>query len=80
MKLRFSGLTGPVLNAFNNLNDYLERLRSVPLRQVATLADLPNADAWDCRQIIVLDVGGATMGVVTASAGVWKNYLGVTVA
>lgn len=80
MKLAFSGLTGPVLNFANVVQSAFDNLISVRIRVVATVADLPNAEAWQGRPILVRDIGGGTKGIAYALDGVWINYAGATIA
>lgn len=76
MKLAFSGLTGPVLNFANQVQRAFDGLLSVPLKQVADVASLPNPEPWKHRQIIVADIGGGTFGVATSDGTVWRNAAG----
>ena len=81
MKVIQTVLTGPVLAFANSVQRVLDLLVSVPLSEVGTRADLPNAAKNNRRQIIVRDIDGAgTWGIATASGGVWKSYAGVTIA
>lgn len=79
MKIPFSGLTGPVLNFANAVQSAFDGMRSVRSEIVADVASLPNATAWQGRQIIVRDIDGAgTMGTATALDGDWYDYAGAT--
>ncbi len=80
MKLAFSGLTGPVLNFANAVQNAFDNLLSVRIRIVATVADLPSATAWQGRPILVRDIGGGNKGIAYALDGVWINYAGATIA
>ena len=74
MKIPFSGLTGPVLDFANGVQRGFDGLLSVRLRIVDAATDLPNATAWNGRQIIVRDIDGAgNPGVATALDGDWYN-------
>ena len=76
MKLAFSGLTGPVLNFANQVQRAFDDLLSVPLKQVADVASLPNPEPWKHRQIIVTDIGGGTFGVATSDGTAWYDPSG----
>lgn len=77
MKIAFSGLTGPVLNFANAVQQAFERLTSVRLTVVDSVSDLPPASAWANRQIIVRDIDGAgTKGIATAIDGAWIDHNG----
>ncbi len=78
MKIPFSGLTGAALNFANAVQSAFDGLVSVRIRVVATVADLPNAEAWQGRPILVRDIGGGTKGIAYALDGVWINYAGAT--
>lgn len=79
MSLPKSGLSGPFLAFANAVQATLERLSSVRLTIVNTTADLPNAQAWQGRQIIVRDMGAGTKGIATALDGVWLDHTGATI-
>lgn len=78
MKIPFSGLTGPALNFANAVNAAFDRLLSVEMKVVGTVADLPNASAWQGRAVLVRNIGGGAKGIAYALDGVWINYAGVT--
>lgn len=72
MKIPFSGLAGPALNFANAVNDAFDRLASVPLKIVATSADLPNPEANQGRQFIIRDTGQTAH----ALDGAWLDAMG----
>lgn len=73
MKLPFSGLTGPVLNFANAVQQALDQQESVRMKIVANVAALPNATAWQGRKILVRDIGAGVKGEATALDGVWTT-------
>lgn len=77
MNLPKSGLSGPVLNFANAVQQAFELLTSVRLRVVDAVSDLPPASAWTNRQIIVRDIDGAgTAGIATSLDGAWIDHNG----
>ena len=66
-----------MLDFANAVQRAFDGLLSVRLRIVDATTDLPNATAWNGRQIIVRDIDGAgTMGVATALDGAWYDNSG----
>lgn len=81
MRLAFSGLTGPVLNFANAVQAAFIALTSVRLTIINDTTELPNAEQWQGRQIIIRDIDGAgTKGIATALDGAWLDYTGATIA
>lgn len=80
MSLPKSGLSGPVLAFANAVQGVLDRLTSVPLTIVNTVSNLPNAQAWQGRQILVRDLGAGSSGILTALDGAWLDHTGATIA
>lgn len=72
MRIPFAGLTGPVLAFANKVQQAFDQLTSVRLTIVATDADLPTAEQWQGRQIIIRD----TKIVATAIDGAWYDPTG----
>lgn len=81
MRIAFSGLSGPFLAFANSVQAVFNQLASVRLTIFDTVSDLPNAEQWHGRQVIVRDIDGAgTMGIATALDGAWLDYTGATIA
>lgn len=75
MVIPFSGLVGPVLNFAVRVNQAFESLASVPLKIVDAVADLPNAETYQGRSVLVRSLGYAA----TALDGVWLDPTGAPV-
>lgn len=81
MTLPKLGLAGPALNFANAVQRWCDGLASVRMQVVNTVADLPNADLWSGRQVIVRDIDGAgTPGLAFALDGAWHDMTGAAIA
>jgi hypothetical protein len=81
MTLPKTGLSGPFLNFANGVQRALNALRSVPVAVYGTVSDLPKADEWQGRAVIVRDIDGAgTKGMAFALDGAWHDVTGATIA